>query len=258
MKKQIQKSILKCLGVVGKVFKNNGNIILCYHSIDSSNWEFSTSVSNFEKQIAYLKNNYELVSINELVKNNSKNRQAAITFDDGYTSFVKNALPIIRKYKAPSTLFVLGSSIKKRNNGTNPKLSLLSEDEIKKLKTDNVTIGYHSENHKDLSKMDLDELETEIHSSKVLFEEKLGIKIDYFAYPFGKYNKTVLSVLRKSGYKAAFTTKSSTLDRKNILEIPRYCVGNNISLNEFQTLITPLGLAYSRLLFFLYNIRKGI
>ncbi len=258
MKKNVQKLILKLLNFVNKTQSNDQKVILCYHSIDESDWEFSTKEIEFERQLAYLKDNYKIVSLDEIIKSVSKKRQVAITFDDGYTTFANNALPLIKKHNVPVTLFALGNSGKRTFEGSNPSFATLSLADLKKISSDNIVVGYHSENHKDLSKIDKKELVKEITISKRTFEKKLGSTIRYFAYPFGKYNNAVLDVVSKSGYAAAFTTKSALYTNNSLYEIPRYCIGNDVSIEEFKTLLTPAGLTYSRILFFLYNIKRVI
>lgn len=91
----------------------NGNIILMYHGIDSSGQNLfngrHTPVSYFEKQVRFLKANYNLVSLSDFFKKaNSTKNLCAITFDDGYLNNLTNALPVLEKYNAPATFFITG------------------------------------------------------------------------------------------------------------------------------------------------------
>lgn len=82
--------------------------VLAYHTVASQ--------ENFEKQIIYLKENYNLISIAEL-QNNLFSDQALpknpllITFDDGDISVLTNGLPVLKKYNIPSSIFVITSLI---------------------------------------------------------------------------------------------------------------------------------------------------
>jgi len=65
----------------------------------------------FEKQIVYLKNNFNLVTLNDLVNNYQQKgyfpaNTIVITVDDGYSDFYEIAFPILEKYKVPATFFV--------------------------------------------------------------------------------------------------------------------------------------------------------
>lgn len=93
--------------------KNNVKI-LAYHKIndDSPNYlGLSVTVSSFEKQIKYLKRNYDLISLDEAVhliqtKQKFLKDTMVITFDDGFKDNYINAFPIIKKYNIPATIFL--------------------------------------------------------------------------------------------------------------------------------------------------------
>jgi hypothetical protein len=48
-------------------------------------------------------------------------------------------------------------------------------------------------------------MQNEVVGSKQLLEQRLGIKVNCFAVPFGNYNEHVKEIARKSGYEAMFT-----------------------------------------------------
>jgi peptidoglycan/xylan/chitin deacetylase (PgdA/CDA1 family) len=56
-----------------------------------------------------------------------------------------------------------------------------------------ITIASHSMNHVNLTE-DGHDLREEIFGSKVLLEEKLGMRIDSFVLPFGKYNDAAIAL----------------------------------------------------------------
>jgi len=68
------------------------------------------SLRTFEKQIAYLKTNYRILFLEDLFEdvNRKENTEGccAITFDDGWRDNRINAFPILKKYKAPATIFL--------------------------------------------------------------------------------------------------------------------------------------------------------
>jgi peptidoglycan/xylan/chitin deacetylase (PgdA/CDA1 family) len=59
-----------------------------------------------------------------------------------------------------------------------------------------ITIASHSMNHVNLTE-DGHDLQEEIFGSKVLLEEKLGMRIDSFVLPFGKYNDAAIVLARE-------------------------------------------------------------
>lgn len=68
----------------------------------------------FEKCVRFLSRNYQLTGIEELTAGafDKKGKQiAAITFDDGYKDNIEYAAPILSKYKAPASFYVVTDCI---------------------------------------------------------------------------------------------------------------------------------------------------
>ena len=97
-----------------------GLIILCYHRVCPDNAQSAAylfdegvlgpSESEFERQVKWLKGNFDILSeseILELISNPSlSNRGVAITFDDGYRDNYELAYPILRAHAAPAIFFL--------------------------------------------------------------------------------------------------------------------------------------------------------
>jgi peptidoglycan/xylan/chitin deacetylase (PgdA/CDA1 family) len=94
----------------------NKRLIIAYHHIHNETVDYyyegySTSLDNFKRQIEFFINNTDIVSLDEIVKNeNTGNKSSrwkvAITFDDGFYSVYKNALPVLNAHKLPFTIFL--------------------------------------------------------------------------------------------------------------------------------------------------------
>ena len=63
-----------------------------------------------EKHISYLSQNFRCVSLSVLLDDLARGeippRTVAVTFDDGYRNNLTEALPILRRYNVPATLFI--------------------------------------------------------------------------------------------------------------------------------------------------------
>ena len=98
------------------------HIVINYHYIhnpgDKSEVSvFPCSVKEFEKQIKYLSENYKIVSVGEVYRasrSGGGGKFCAITFDDGLKDHYANALPILKKYNAAGTFFIITGSLKGR------------------------------------------------------------------------------------------------------------------------------------------------
>ncbi len=222
-----------------------------YHRIrdDGKMPDISVSVENFEKQMAYLKNNFNVISLKSLCRN-LKQLQAlpvdsvAITFDDGYKDNYLNAYPILKKYQLPATVFLISRLI-----GTDG--DMLENREINIMNKGGIDFGSHTLTHPVLSEIDSQTATAEISESKVEIERLLGEEVDFFAYPKGKYNDfnaQIKAQVQASGYKAAFATENGLITTESdLFELKRIGV-RNFSMPVFKVRVS--GLPESRLVYF--------
>lgn len=102
--------------------KYNGINILSYHKINNDDFDpmaMNINVENFERQISYIKKHHNPVSLEQAVILLKERRKIpedtiVITFDDGYKDNYTNALPILKKYKIPATIFLSVDAINKK------------------------------------------------------------------------------------------------------------------------------------------------
>lgn len=106
-------SFLLKIGYAKFLLKNRyGERIIVFHGIDKvGETKFNSrfhSVHFFEKFIQYATKKYNVISLddfyNKKFKPNTLN--VTITFDDGYLNNYKYAVPILEKYKVPTTFFI--------------------------------------------------------------------------------------------------------------------------------------------------------
>lgn len=243
----INLATLSCIGHLVKLFpslsKNEGSFILCYHSVSDSGWRFSTAISEFEKQIAYIAKTYKMRTLSDVL--NGK-QGVCITFDDGYEDVYTNALPILKKYGLTAAVFVIGNSKNPNRDKLQNNLELLNLSQILLLKENGWEIGFHTLTHPNLIELDEEELREEIITGKKETESKLGIELSYFAYPLGLYNKRVLKVVKQAGYKAAFTIHGGKVNTYRKYAVDRVGVEGNITFHQFKGFFSPIGLFISR------------
>ncbi|MES1023226.1 polysaccharide deacetylase family protein [Gloeocapsa sp. BRSZ] len=145
-----------------------------------------------------------------------------LTFDDGYSGHYQYVYPLLKKYGYPATFSIYTSNI-----GKNTGRPHVSWEQLRQMAADPlVTIAAHSVTHPaDLRDLSEAQLRFEITESKRILETQLGISINYFTYPVGKYDSRVTRVVEQAGYKAALTMDDSA-DRfagqsENLLAIAR-------------------------------------
>ena len=109
--------VLKTLGVdsLFRYFNREKILILAYHGVSRNGIAVPPHtlipVEVFEEQVEYISRKYEVISLKQAVESLSlagKRLQnaAVITFDDGYRNNYTLALPILKKYHTPATVFV--------------------------------------------------------------------------------------------------------------------------------------------------------
>ena len=110
--KKISLHIIESLGgfQLMRRIKKNDPVILMYHRILKDEFINGLAPQEFDKQIAYIIKNFNVVSIEDLlrdVKNNTvKPYSLVLTFDDGHHDFYANAWPILKKYNLPASLYI--------------------------------------------------------------------------------------------------------------------------------------------------------
>lgn len=96
-----------------KLFKSSA-VILVYHRVGPQEDTWSSlpvSPLDFERQIRYLYQAYEVLPLDKLVQYIQEGKTlppkaAVITFDDGYKDNYSYAYPILKKYNVPATIFL--------------------------------------------------------------------------------------------------------------------------------------------------------
>jgi len=211
----------------------DGGVILAYHSIGENKAFFTVSPHNFEKQLEFLRdgnwNVLSLTTLTSLLKEQKEipKKTVFLTFDDAYSDFIENALPLLEKYQIPATLFVpTGLVGKKMKNREGYELSIMDWNQLQYLvQHPLITIGSHSVTHPTLTELDdVERIRFEFQKSKEDIESKLKVPCQIFAYPKGKSN-TVVQQEAAVVYDIAVGTKDGRITTGNINQYDVYRKG---------------------------------
>ncbi len=215
---------------IGVRAQSNRIPILMFHDVTEkrsrgSVW-FDCSVPEFKSMMEWiLSEGIKPISLDQLYAHLTNgepvpDKAIVLTFDDNYQGFYDNALPILKKYNFPSAMFVHTNFVGSKQG--RPKMSWETLQLL--AKSDLVTIGSHTLSHPDdITKLSPSDQEREIVQSKQILEEKLGKPVPYFAYPDGKNDAVTQDIVRRAGYKMAFTTHNATAEESpNIYAVNRY------------------------------------
>lgn len=191
--------------------------VLSYHnfSVGRSHNKLTISAKSFRRQLNYLRdNNYHVITIDQLNEFISlgqvPEKSVLITIDDGWLSSYTVAYPILKEFGFNATLFIPSQYIESGGD------KAINWDQIKEMVSDKtIEIQCHGKAHRNLSMRGRSEsfsqyfqaVEQDISTSKQTIYDKLGKQVTALAYPFGKTNPIIVEMLKKQGYKTAFTVK---------------------------------------------------
>jgi|GEM_PF-2118288 len=212
-------------------------LALCYHKIGNGNSIFTIPADKFERNISILlSKGYHTIGINQLFSylyedGHLPEKSLLLTFDDGTISNYDYVFPYLVKNHLKGTFFVPTKAIGHPGN--------LSETNIREMSNnDCCEFGSHSVSHVDLSALNEKDLEEEYRSSQKALEQIVGKKIISFAYPFGILTDRDSPLLKKYGYKLAFTTVHGFNDvQDNPFQLKRIVVENSLSSKLFESVV---------------------
>ena len=134
-----------------------------------------------------------------------------LTFDDGMIDNYYELFPIVRELALPVTCFVTN-----RGNPDYPRdfwshddpiprdVAFLTAEMMREMDaTGFVEFGGHTAGHVSLTEVSPDEAKREIVENKKWIENVLGHGISSFAYPRGKVNDEIVSLVKGAGYRYA-------------------------------------------------------
>jgi peptidoglycan/xylan/chitin deacetylase (PgdA/CDA1 family) len=228
-------------------------IIFCYHRLVDKIRYPGTEITPaaFEAQMKELKDRgITVIPMQDLLawKRGEKNippRCAVVTFDDGWKSQYEVAWPIMKKYGYPFTMFIYTEGVR---GGALGGGEAITWEQLADMRDNGVDIEAHSATHQDLreghnvmlvsagkrtrTKLTGPQYEqwmqNEVVGAKQLLEQRLGIKVNCFAVPFGNYNEHVREIARGSGYEAMFTVYGQPITFTSPLDsVGRYAIEAN-------------------------------
>jgi peptidoglycan/xylan/chitin deacetylase (PgdA/CDA1 family) len=240
--------------------------ILVYHSLDQSCSVLSTSPSIFAQQMRILyETGVKVVSLSEVANAiqtcSTRTNEVVITFDDGFRNIYDHALPVLRTYGFPATVFLVTDYCEKTNSwpGQTVRLDrepLLRWREIQEMSRAGISFGSHTRTHPDLRNLSIDEVEEELVSSKETIAHATGHPVDTLAYPYGAYDVAVRNLAQQHFRVACSTHLDFVKQDSDLFALERIEMYYFQSPLLFRHLFSPATRAYLGIRKYLRLLRR--
>jgi peptidoglycan/xylan/chitin deacetylase (PgdA/CDA1 family) len=186
------------------------HIVLYYHAVASEQRE------RFARQLDEILRSAIPFSFDKKYPYSHPGHYVAMTFDDGYASFLHNALPELAKRNLPFIIFVPSGHIGQypvwiKDEVQRAKLGrIMDEVELRELSTLEIAaIGSHCITHRNLLRLTDDEARDEIFRSKSDLERILAKKVANLSFPHGGFHEAHIVHAKASGYERIFSIDPS-------------------------------------------------
>jgi peptidoglycan/xylan/chitin deacetylase (PgdA/CDA1 family) len=138
-------------------------------------------------------------------------KRIVLTFDDGFSNVLTHGLEPLARHGFRAIEFLVGNLL----GGVNEweiregevREPLMDAGQVREWITAGHEIGSHTLTHPFLTRISPARAREEVLGSKKLLEDKFGVAIRHFCYPYGDWNPAVRDLVIEAGYATACTTE---------------------------------------------------
>ena len=239
-----------------KRYLSNQAVVLCFHNVvpdplggQIGDGPLHLPAARFRALIEWMSGAFHVVSLGELVDRLEQDKPlrglAALTFDDGYRGFCRHAVPVLREFQTPASVFIVGDGAEVpapfwwdrlgRGSQLDPADRLRCRDDLagdarriaaayplatgEELPDDclpaswaelaglpeAVSVESHTQSHPNLTRIDATQLQAELTGSRERIAARTGRAPAFISYPFGLSSPGVAAAARAAGYRAGFS-----------------------------------------------------
>jgi peptidoglycan/xylan/chitin deacetylase (PgdA/CDA1 family) len=185
--------------------------ILVYHVINSqppgssASSELYVPTDEFSSQMQALKaNGWHAVTLDQLEAywthgtSLGPGKPIVLTFDNGYGSVYTNALPVLKSLGWAGVVDL-------QLTGLPPSEGGLTDSQIRALAAAGWELDTQGLTHADLVTVSAGQLTDEVGTARQMMRSQYGVPVNWFSYPSGDYDATVIAAVRAAGYVGATT-----------------------------------------------------
>ncbi|OAA20123.1 Polysaccharide deacetylase [Frankia sp. EI5c] len=221
--------------------------VLMYQSIGESSaaafhrWEVPAGA--LAEQLGSLaEHGYTVTSLSDALAN-PRERQVAITFDNGFEDFLTRALPVLAEFGARATLYVPTAYVGQRARWLEPyaerELALLDWPALAALIDRGIEIGAHGHRHVELDVVPPAIARYDVTASMRTISEETGRRPDSFCYPYGYHSPGVRRIVESAGFGSACEVGYRLHRRsRSRFQVSRLLVGRSVGAADILRLVT--------------------
>lgn len=156
----------------------------------------------FAAEMRYLdRHGYHVISLQEAYDywhgGDSPRRPIVVSFDDGYRSQYRSAMPVLARHGWPGVLNLVVHNFRSHELGPRRVRTMIARD---------WEVDAHTLTHPDLTVLGPAALRAQVGGSRTLLHRAFHVPVNFFCYPGGRFDRAVISAVRRAGYRLATTT----------------------------------------------------
>lgn len=208
--------------------------ILCYHQVRDYKPSDSKTAKDYIVPVAAFRDQMKLLAdsgyhailpgqLHEYLITGKAlpNKPMLITFDDTRLDQFTAALPELNKYGFKAAFFIMTVAL--------GKPGYMSKEQVKQLADEGHTIGSHTYDHKNVKTYTVDDWVEQVQKPSKQLQTITGKPVEYFAYPFGLWNKEAIAKLKDHDFKAVFQLSANRDENDPLFSVRRIIVPGNWS-----------------------------
>jgi peptidoglycan/xylan/chitin deacetylase (PgdA/CDA1 family) len=121
-----------------------------------------------------------------------------LSFDNGYRSQYTQALPVLRRLG-----WVGDENI--QLSGLPPSQGGLTTEQVRGLIAAGWELDTQGYSHADLIRLSPEELHYQVATTRTTLQQRYGVPVNWFCYPSGHYNASVIAAVKAAGYVGSTT-----------------------------------------------------
>ena len=216
--------------------------VLCYHQVrdfrpsdSKTSRDYIVPVGTFREQMKSLADSgYNAILPGQLhdyliAGKALPAKPVLITFDDTRMDQFTAALPELNKYGFKAAFFIMTVSL--------GKPGYMHIEQVKQLADEGHTIGSHTYDHKNVKTYTVDDWVEQVQKPSKQLQTITGKPVEYFAYPFGLWNKEAITKLKDHDFKAVFQLAAKRDENDPLFSVRRIIVPGNWSGTTMLTVM---------------------